>query len=48
VNPEGLAELRAYVEELWEDVLGAFQRAAEKASTPEETTTDRRRSTADH
>lgn len=29
LNPEGLAELRAYVEGLWEDVLGAFQAAAE-------------------
>jgi DNA-binding transcriptional ArsR family regulator len=34
LNPEGLAELRAYVEGLWEDVLGSFQAAAE-ASTHE-------------
>ncbi len=30
LDPQGLAELRAYVEELWEDVLGAYQEAAEK------------------
>jgi len=30
VDPEGLAELRAYVENLWEDVLGAFEEAAEQ------------------
>ena len=29
VDREGLAELRAYVESLWDDVLGAFQEAAE-------------------
>jgi DNA-binding transcriptional ArsR family regulator len=29
LNPEGLAELRLYVEGLWEDVLGAFHQAAE-------------------
>lgn len=28
VDPEGLAELRAYVENLWEDVLGAYEEAA--------------------
>ena len=28
VDPEGLAELRAYVENLWENVLGAFEEAA--------------------
>lgn len=30
VDPEGLAELRAYVENLWENVLGAFEEAAEQ------------------
>jgi DNA-binding transcriptional ArsR family regulator len=28
VNREGLADLRAYVDSLWEDVLGAFEQAA--------------------
>lgn len=28
LDPEGLAQLRAYVEGLWEDVLGSFQEAA--------------------
>jgi DNA-binding transcriptional ArsR family regulator len=41
VNPQGLSDLRAYVEGLWEDVMGAFQRAADKVSTPEETNADR-------
>jgi DNA-binding transcriptional ArsR family regulator len=31
LDPEGLAELRSYFEELWDDVLGAFQEAAEQA-----------------
>jgi DNA-binding transcriptional ArsR family regulator len=30
LRPEGLAELRAYIEGLWEDVLGAYQEAATK------------------
>jgi DNA-binding transcriptional ArsR family regulator len=30
VDPEGLSELRAYVEGLWEDALGSFKEAAEK------------------
>ena len=30
-RPEGLAELRAYIEGLWEDVLGAYQEAAAEA-----------------
>ena len=30
VDPEGLVELRAYVENLWENVLGAFEEAAEE------------------
>jgi DNA-binding transcriptional ArsR family regulator len=29
INPDGLAELRDYVEGLWQDVLTAFQEAAE-------------------
>ena len=29
LNPEGLAELRAYFDGLWGDVLTAFQEAAE-------------------
>lgn len=28
LNPEGLVELRRYVDELWDDVLGAFAEAA--------------------
>lgn len=27
--PDGLIELRRYIENLWDDVLAAFQRAAE-------------------
>ena len=30
LNPEGLAELRSYFDELWGDVLTAFQEAAEQ------------------
>jgi len=29
INPDGLAELRDYVEGLWQDVLTAFQEAAD-------------------
>ena len=29
VDPEGLAELRAWVERFWDDALGAFKEAAE-------------------
>ena len=32
VDPRGLSELRAYVEGLWEDVLGAFQEAADRSA----------------
>ena len=32
IDPRGLAELRAYVEGLWEDVLVEFSRAAEQLS----------------
>jgi len=35
LDPEGLMELRRYVEGLWEDVLNAFQEAAEEQSTEE-------------
>jgi len=35
MNPEGLAELRDYVDELWDDVLRAFQEAAEKQAKEE-------------
>jgi DNA-binding transcriptional ArsR family regulator len=31
LEPQGLSELRDYVEGLWEDVLKAFQEAAENA-----------------
>lgn len=31
LDPAGLAELRSYFEELWGDVLTAFQEAAEQA-----------------
>ena len=30
LNPEGLIELRQFVDELWDDVLAAFEEAAEK------------------
>lgn len=32
----GLAELRTYVDSLWQDVLGAFAAYAEKEAAPEE------------
>jgi DNA-binding transcriptional ArsR family regulator len=35
LNPEGLAELRAYVESFWEQVLRSYQQ--ESASSQEET-----------
>jgi DNA-binding transcriptional ArsR family regulator len=35
VDPQGVSELRAYVESLWEDVLGAFQNAAEQLAREE-------------
>lgn len=35
MNPEGLAELRDYVDRLWDDVLRAFQEAAEKQAKEE-------------
>ena len=35
IDPDGLAELRAYVEGLWEDALGAFQEAAQKLAREE-------------
>ncbi len=33
--PDGLVELRSYVENLWDDVLAAFQRAAENQAKGE-------------
>jgi DNA-binding transcriptional ArsR family regulator len=36
LNPLGLAELRAYVEALWQDVAGAYQEAAEKIAQEEQ------------
>ena len=30
LNPEGLNDLRQFVDELWDDVLAAFEAAAEK------------------
>jgi DNA-binding transcriptional ArsR family regulator len=35
LNPEGLTELRAYVDSLWEDALGAFKKAADEAAQQE-------------
>lgn len=35
LNPEGLAELRAYVDSLWEDALSAFKKAADEAALME-------------
>jgi DNA-binding transcriptional ArsR family regulator len=35
VDGDGLAELREYFEEYWEDALAAFQRAAEKGERDE-------------
>lgn len=32
--PEGLRELRRYVESLWDDVLGAFKEAQDAAERP--------------
>jgi len=36
LDRRGLGELRNYVEKLWEDVLGAFQEAAEKQTKEED------------
>lgn len=36
LRPDGLAELRDYVEGLWEDVLGAYQEAAAEAAAQAE------------
>lgn len=38
VAPEGLAELRAYVEGFWADALDAFAAAAERSPAEEEET----------
>jgi hypothetical protein len=35
INPDGLAELRAYVETLWDGVLESFQEAAQKLAQEE-------------
>jgi DNA-binding transcriptional ArsR family regulator len=35
MNPDGLAELRAYVESLWDAVLENFQEAAQKLAQEE-------------
>jgi DNA-binding transcriptional ArsR family regulator len=35
LNPEGLSELRAYVDSFWDTVLDAFQKAADEASKKE-------------
>ena len=37
VDGEGLAELRNYVEELWDEALAAFKEAAEKGERNEST-----------
>lgn len=36
IDREGLAELRSYVESVWDGVLGAFQRAAREANLRED------------
>jgi DNA-binding transcriptional ArsR family regulator len=43
LDPRGLAELRAYVEGLWEDVLGAFQQAAKEQAGEKAENRDRNR-----
>jgi DNA-binding transcriptional ArsR family regulator len=35
VNGDGLADLREYFEELWDEALAAFKEAAEKGATDE-------------
>jgi DNA-binding transcriptional ArsR family regulator len=35
INPDGLAELRAYVETLWDGVLESFQEAAQELAQEE-------------
>jgi DNA-binding transcriptional ArsR family regulator len=35
VDPQGLAELRAYIDSFWDQVLGAFQRAANQSAREE-------------
>ncbi|WP_245649409.1 ArsR/SmtB family transcription factor [Nocardia shimofusensis] len=32
INPEGLAAIQAYFQQIWDDALTAFQKAAEKAA----------------
>ncbi len=36
IDREGLAELRSYVESVWNEVLGAFERAAREANLRED------------
>ena len=36
VDPDGVSALRAYLDRLWEEALGAFQRAAEAAADLEQ------------
>jgi len=36
IDREGLAELRSYVESVWDGVLGAFERAATESSLKED------------
>jgi len=36
IDREGLAELRSYVESVWDGVLGAFERAAREANLRED------------
>jgi len=36
IDREGLAELRSYVESMWDGVLGAFERAAREANLRED------------
>ena len=36
IDPEGVAELRSYLEDLWDEVLGAFERAAAESNLGEE------------
>jgi DNA-binding transcriptional ArsR family regulator len=35
LNPQGVAELRSYVDRLWEDALGAYQLAARQIAEKE-------------
>ena len=37
LNPDGLSELRAYIDSFWDNVLGAFQKAANESDQKEKT-----------